>query len=174
MSRFLSSPNLSKVLLGRSPIGLGLTRRSPLHRHPIRNQPISFPYGTQSSQNSSGKSGAAWALGLMGVGVGSLGFYLWNTGKLDSNSKGNKTIYESIFGKKEALPPSLDYQKVYNVIAEKIIESNPDYDDGSYAPILVRLAWHASGTYDKKSNTGGSHGSTMRHSLESNHGVSEA
>lgn len=28
-------------------------------------------------------------------------------------------------------------------------------EDGSYGPVLVRLAWHASGTYDKESKTGG-------------------
>ena len=33
---------------------------------------------------------------------------------------------------------------------------------GSYGPVLVRLAWHASGSYDKASNTGGSNGATMR------------
>jgi len=27
---------------------------------------------------------------------------------------------------------------------------------------LVRLAWHAAGTYDKKTNTGGTNGATMR------------
>ena len=27
--------------------------------------------------------------------------------------------------------------------------------DGSYGPVIVRLAWHASGTYDKETNTGG-------------------
>lgn len=27
--------------------------------------------------------------------------------------------------------------------------------DGSYGPVILRLAWHASGTYDKDSNTGG-------------------
>ena len=27
--------------------------------------------------------------------------------------------------------------------------------DGSYGPVLVRLAWHASGTYDKETGTGG-------------------
>lgn len=37
-----------------------------------------------------------------------------------------------------------------------------DYDDGSYGPVLVRLAWHTSGTYDKATNTGGSNGATMR------------
>ncbi|PNH10822.1 Cytochrome c peroxidase, mitochondrial [Tetrabaena socialis] len=40
-----------------------------------------------------------------------------------------------------------------------------DYDDGSYGPLLVRLAWHTSGTYDKASGTGGSNGATMRRVL---------
>lgn len=46
-----------------------------------------------------------------------------------------------------------------------------DYDDGSYGPVLVRLAWHCSGTYDKESNSGGSNGATMRFAPESNHGA---
>ena len=29
------------------------------------------------------------------------------------------------------------------------------HDDGSYAPLLIRFAWHNSGTYDKETNTGG-------------------
>jgi len=36
---------------------------------------------------------------------------------------------------------------------------------------LVRLAWHASGTYDKTTETGGSNGATMRFSGESKHGA---
>jgi cytochrome c peroxidase len=31
---------------------------------------------------------------------------------------------------------------------------------------LIRLAWHAAGTYDKESKTGGSNGATMRFSPE--------
>eukprot|EP00747_Dinoflagellata_sp_TGD_P084827 gnl/TRDRNA2_/TRDRNA2_162664_c0_seq2.p1 gnl/TRDRNA2_/TRDRNA2_162664_c0~~gnl/TRDRNA2_/TRDRNA2_162664_c0_seq2.p1 ORF type:complete len:612 (+),score=119.09 gnl/TRDRNA2_/TRDRNA2_162664_c0_seq2:64-1899(+) len=46
------------------------------------------------------------------------------------------------------------------------IMNSPDWDDGSYAPILIRLAWHSSGTYDKNDGSGGSNGATMRHSLE--------
>ena len=38
---------------------------------------------------------------------------------------------------------------------EGLLETNPDYDDGSYGPLLVRLAWHTSGTYDKVRAEGG-------------------
>lgn len=62
----------------------------------------------------------------------------------------------------------LDYQEVYNAIAANLEQ---DYDDGSFGPVLVRLAWHASGTYDLASNTGGSNGSTMRFHPESTHGA---
>ncbi|PWN48218.1 heme peroxidase [Violaceomyces palustris] len=40
------------------------------------------------------------------------------------------------------------------------------YDDGSAGPVLVRLAWHASGTYCKESDTGGSNGAGMRYEAE--------
>ncbi|KAJ1557481.1 heme peroxidase, partial [Nowakowskiella sp. JEL0078] len=63
----------------------------------------------------------------------------------------------------------LEYQLVYNKIAS-ILENN-DYDDGSYAPVLIRLAWHASGTYDKNAGNGGSNGSTMRFGPEASDGA---
>lgn len=49
----------------------------------------------------------------------------------------------------------------------KVMDS-PGWDDGSYAPILIRLGWHSSGTYDKDDCSGGSDGATMRHALEAN------
>jgi cytochrome c peroxidase len=61
-----------------------------------------------------------------------------------------------------------DYQQVYDEIASRL-EEDYDYDDGSYGPILVRLAWHSSGTYDAKTGTGGSNGATMRYSPECSH-----
>uniref|UniRef100_A0A7S3GD87 Cytochrome c peroxidase, mitochondrial n=1 Tax=Palpitomonas bilix TaxID=652834 RepID=A0A7S3GD87_9EUKA len=44
-------------------------------------------------------------------------------------------------------------------------------EDEDCGPLLVRLAWHAAGTYDKKSNTGGSYGGTMRFSPEASDGA---
>jgi cytochrome c peroxidase len=46
-----------------------------------------------------------------------------------------------------------------------------DYDDGSYGPLFVRLAWHSAGTYDKTSGTGGSDGALMRFPPESEWGA---
>lgn len=60
---------------------------------------------------------------------------------------------------------------MYNRIAE-VIDDAGDYDstvfnrlvrfmlsfffvDGSFGPVVLRLAWHASGTYDKATGTGG-------------------
>jgi hypothetical protein len=57
-----------------------------------------------------------------------------------------------------------DYDAVREDIKQLI--PNAEYKDG-YGPIFVRLAWHASGTYDKNTKTGGSNGATMRFSLES-------
>ncbi|OIW35048.1 heme peroxidase [Coniochaeta ligniaria NRRL 30616] len=67
-------------------------------------------------------------------------------------------------------PTKEDYQKVYNAIAQRL-EEKDDYDDGSYGPVLVRLAWHCSGTFDKETGTGGSNGATMRFAPESDHGA---
>lgn len=50
--------------------------------------------------------------------------------------------------------------------AIKKLLHQPDYDDGSAGPVLVRLAWHAAGTYDAASNTGGSNGAGMRYESE--------
>jgi len=68
------------------------------------------------------------------------------------------------------VPTKDDYIKVYNRITE-LLEDAGDYDDGSYGPVLLRLAWHASGTYDKETKTGGSNYATMRFEPEALHGA---
>ena len=58
----------------------------------------------------------------------------------------------------------LDLTPVRNAIASALLDRS--HDDGSYAPLLIRFAWHNSGTYDAASRTGGSNGSTMRFPAE--------
>ncbi|CEO94418.1 hypothetical protein PBRA_000203, partial [Plasmodiophora brassicae] len=73
--------------------------------------------------------------------------------------------------KKEA-EAKVDYEQLRKDIAA-ILEKDPRYDDGSYGPVLVRLAWHAAGTFDKgdKKCPGGSDGATMRFKPECDHGA---
>jgi len=40
------------------------------------------------------------------------------------------------------------------------------HDDGSYAPLLIRFAWHCCGTYDRRAANGGPDGGTMRFGTE--------
>ncbi|SCU96179.1 LAFA_0G04764g1_1 [Lachancea sp. 'fantastica'] len=61
-----------------------------------------------------------------------------------------------------------DYQKVYNAIAQKL-QDEDEYDNYiGYGPVLVRLAWHVSGTFEKADNSGGSYGGTYRFKKEMN------
>jgi len=65
--------------------------------------------------------------------------------------------------------PTIDYDAVKSEIAARM--DVEDWDDGSFGPVLVRLAWHASGTYCCRSKTGGSDGATMRFGPECEHGA---
>ncbi|KAI0201595.1 peroxiredoxin [Astrocystis sublimbata] len=51
-------------------------------------------------------------------------------------------------------------------ISVRALLSQPNYDDGSTGPVIVRLAWHSAGTYDAASGTGGSNGAGMRYEAE--------
>lgn len=57
-------------------------------------------------------------------------------------------------------------------IADAIEKEDERRGDGtSIGGTLVRLAWHASGTYSKHDRTGGSNGATMRYKPESHWGA---
>jgi len=110
-------------------------------------------YASEAGEKKGG-SGGIFALAIAVAGGAGAYFYLNG----ESTPKG------------PFVPTKEDYQKVYDEIAYKLANET-DYDDGSYGPVLVRLAWHASGTYDKETGTGGSNGATMRFAPESDHGA---
>ncbi|CAG8132569.1 unnamed protein product [Penicillium salamii] len=110
-------------------------------------------YSSEAGSEKSGSSFGIWAAALGALGAGGVYFYL--------NGASPKGPF---------VPTQADYQKVYEAVAQRLANET-DYDDGSYGPVLVRLAWHASGTYDKETGTGGSNGATMRFAPESDHGA---
>ncbi|KAK2796819.1 heme peroxidase [Emmonsiellopsis sp. PD_5] len=113
-----------------------------------------------ASGPEAGKSSGSFYLGLAAVAIGGAGaFYYVNADGLNASAES-----------KVFTPTKDDYQKVYDDVAKLLVEKD-EYDDGSYGPVLVRLAWHASGTYDKETGTGGSNGATMRFAPESDHGA---
>ena len=68
----------------------------------------------------------------------------------------------------EAEEQKVDYEAVKEDIRKLL--SDPTKED-TWGPVLVRLAWHASGTYSVFDHTGGSNGATMRFCPESRHGA---
>ena len=99
---------------------------------------------------------------LLGGGA----YYAYATNSVPETAKAGSA------GQKSGIftPTKEDYQKVYDAVAKRLIEES-EYDDGSYGPVLLRLGWHSSGTYDKETNTGGSNGATMRFPPEGDHGA---
>lgn len=72
--------------------------------------------------------------------AGGAGYFYLNNGGVTDMKKGSSGETRGVF-----TPKKEDYQKVYDEIA-KLLEEKDDYDDGSYGPVIVRLAWHCSGT----------------------------
>ncbi|KAG8931329.1 heme peroxidase [Tulasnella sp. 419] len=146
-------------------------------RNPIRRTVLSSSRAIRSARTYStvppaAKSNTSLYVGLGLAAAAGGGFYLYNT-----NTSLKEAGKEAATAGKQGVqiakagagftPSKEDYQKVYNKIAS--ILDVEGYDDGSYGPVLVRLAWHASGTYDKETGTGGSNYATMRFEPESLH-----
>ncbi|KAL3481516.1 heme peroxidase [Aspergillus californicus] len=143
-------------------------RFSPrLHHAQPLNQRIVFR-STQTGKYSSNRGLAtapssasnAYSRALLlgaGLAVGCIGSFLLL--RQEPSTTSTKSVL---------VPSKEDYQKVYNEIARLLVKMD-EYDDGSYGPVVLRLSWHASGTYDKTTGTGGSNGATMRFAPESTH-----
>lgn len=105
------------------------------------------------------------------AGLVSLGFYSTNTYR-------NNTVEVSGFKASQQFK-NTNYQNVYNDIAQ-LIRDNEEHDNYiGCGPILLRIAWHASGQFDaSKGVKGGSYNGTMRFDNElndpSNSGLSYA
>ncbi len=72
--------------------------------------------------------------------LGGGGYFYLNNGGITNLKEGSSGESRGVF-----TPKKEDYQQVYNAIAGQL-EEKDDYDDGSYGPVIVRLAWHCSGT----------------------------
>ncbi|GAB7352006.1 hypothetical protein MBLNU459_g2525t1 [Dothideomycetes sp. NU459] len=115
------------------------------------------------ADSASPKSGnGALIGGIAAVLAAGAGYYAYNNEIIAGDAKSAST---GIF-----TPTADDYQKVYDAVAKRLVEQD-DYDDGSYGPVLLRLGWHASGTFDAATGTGGSNGATMRFPPEGDHGA---
>ena len=95
-----------------------------------------YASGTGSTSSRFGTYATAAAL----AAAGGAGYFYFNNGGVMDMKKGSSGETRGVF-----TPKKEDYQQVYNEIA-KLLEEKDDYDDGSYGPVIVRLAWHCSGT----------------------------
>ncbi|KAK6455712.1 cytochrome c peroxidase [Scheffersomyces xylosifermentans] len=133
-----------------------------------------------SRQTYSRFARTALLAGLAGSGAVAAYLYSKNRNNYNNSSNNNNgkkltTLMAGVAGPNIAKVPSgkglKDYQEIYNDIAGKI-EENLDYDGGAgFYGQLVRLSWHASGTYDKNTKTGGSFYGSMIYDPESSDGA---
>ncbi|EGW31175.1 cytochrome c peroxidase, partial [Spathaspora passalidarum NRRL Y-27907] len=85
--------------------------------------------------------------------------------KLSIKIPANKKLVVKLSNARSITPSVSPADTEYiNQVSQEIqrIFSCPGYDDGSLAPIILRLAWHCCATYDKTNGSGGSNGATMR------------
>ncbi|KAK9918279.1 hypothetical protein WJX75_002803 [Coccomyxa subellipsoidea] len=143
-------------MLSRRALASQVSRVQSIAQVPLRQ------FSSEAAAPKSG--GGGWKLAvLIGAAGGGL-YYAKENGYLDD-----------VMGKAPAAAPkSHDYDQVRKAISDLMASDKAEeYDDGSFGPILVRLAWHCSGSYDKASNTGGSNGATMRFAPESDIGANK-
>jgi cytochrome c peroxidase len=115
------------------------TRRFPIARSQFQ-QGAKRAYASEAgAKPSSWKGITAFAVLLAGTGAA------YQTGYLDGFI-GDAKAGATGKGKIVTNPKFEDYQEVYNDVAKALAEHD-EYEDGSYGPVIVRLAWHASGTY---------------------------
>lgn len=102
---------------------------------PIRQNGARRGYSSSTPPSSSGgRSKLAIPLGLGLLGVGGLLYYAETTSGLISGALGSPR--GGRFPGGTFTPTKEDFQKVYNDIAD-LLESNDEYDNGSYGPVRI-------------------------------------
>lgn len=97
--------------------------------------------GYASGSEGSGFSAGKYIVGLFGLAAVAVGGAVYmEYGPLPNFKQDSAKETRGII-----TPKKEDYQKVYDEIAKALVEHD-EYDDGSYGPVLLRLAWHCSGT----------------------------
>ena len=131
--------------------------------------------GAASSAAGAAKSAAGGGGGggggviLFGLLAGAGGYYAYTQGMLDSVLGKSDKAAEASSG--DAKPAGKAPVPAYAAKVATAVESLID-DDDNRGPLLVRLAWHSSGTYAKGgSPAGGSDGARMRFSPEAKDGA---
>lgn len=150
------------------------TRRAAFSTVPsARGTPVRSAFRKYSTAPPPPEAKSSNTMVFAGIGLAALagaGYYVYASSS-DSAKEASTAVKSAVQAGKvitKFVPTKDDYQKVYNKVASTL-EDDSEYDDGSFAPVLVRLAWHASGTYDKDTKTGGSNYATMRFEPESLH-----
>ena len=97
--------------------------------------------GYASGPERNGFSAGKYIIGLFGLAAVAVGGAVYmEYGPLPNFKQDSAKETRGII-----TPKKQDYQKVYDEIAKALVEQD-EYDDGSYGPVLLRLAWHCSGT----------------------------
>ena len=146
----------------RTPVSSSIKRTATFTPRTTFRQQARRGYADSASPKSGG-SNTALIGGIVAVLAAGGAYYAF--GSDASAADAAKAAGSGVF-----TPKQEDYQKIYDAIAKRLVEHD-EYDDGSYGPVLLRLGWHASGTYDVATNTGGSNGATMRFPPEGDHGA---
>lgn len=143
-------------MFGRQQLFRSFSRFTPLYLNATIRHNLARPIRSFSSTGEAKKGGGSNLVPILGVAaLSALAAYYFYT---PAPARAEKV----------QAPQKIDYNAVYKDIAA-LLEKDPEYDDGNYGPILLRLAWHASGTYNVHDGSGGSDGATMRFEPESAH-----
>lgn len=147
-AHLLRSPKApSFVPVARRHLTTAARRPSPATLKSAKNARFNSSGPAQSGGSSTGLIAALAAL----VGIGGGGYYLHSTGELTEYfpflsgmhqpASDGKDPKAQVGKKSRILGPDYkatqeDFQEVYNDVAE-LLESNAEYDDGSYGPVCV-------------------------------------